>query len=109
MLSMEPLGLRPKNFQTSLVVPPAPLRIHSQRPLAPNVASVTSVPNDKGDNEMILGAVHRKPQLEEPSDEGAVRPVIISNGVPFLKIRSAGSHSKSGREKKGIKERTGCQ
>ena len=28
-------------------------------PLASSVASVTSVANDKGDNEMILGAVHR--------------------------------------------------
>ena len=42
-----------------MVVSPAPVRVHSQRPLAPNVASVTSVANDRGDNEMILGAVHR--------------------------------------------------
>ena len=41
------------------------------------------------------------------SDEGAVRPVIASNGVPFLQIRLVGSHSTLGREKKGIKERTG--
>ena len=49
----------------------ASVREPSQRPLAPSVASVTSIANDKGDNEMILGAVHsltvqenpRKPQL----------------------------------------------
>ena len=41
-------------------VPPAPVRVPSQRSLAPSVASVTSVAN-KGDNEMILGAVHRSP------------------------------------------------
>ena len=46
--------LRPKKFQTSVAVPPAPARVPSQRPLAPSVASVTSVANDKGDNEMIL-------------------------------------------------------
>ena len=34
------------------MVPPAPFRVPSQRPLAP---SVTSVANDKGDNEMIPG------------------------------------------------------
>ena len=35
----------------------------SQRPLAPSVASVTLVANDKGDNEMILAAVHRSPGI----------------------------------------------
>ena len=55
---------------------------------------------DKEDNEMILGAVHnspgicltaeenpRKPQL---GNRRAVRPVIASNGVPFLQMRSVG-------------------
>ena len=41
-----------------MAVPAAPVRVPSQRPLAPSVASVTSVASDKGDNEMILGAVH---------------------------------------------------
>ena len=84
-------------------------------PLAPRVTSVTSVANDKGDNEMILGAVHRSPGIcltaeqnpIKPSDEGAVRPVIASNGVHFLQMRSVGSHSTSGREKEGNKERAG--
>ena len=41
----------------SVAVPPAPVRVPSQRPLAPNVAPVTSVANDKGDP----GAVHKSP------------------------------------------------
>ena len=89
-------------------MPLAPVRFPSQRSLAPSVASVTSV---------ILGVVHkfpsicltaelnlRKPQLE---NEGAVRPVIASNGVSFLQMRSVGSHSTSGRDKEGNKEGTG--
>ena len=36
-----------------------------------------------------------------------VQPVITSNIVPFLQMRSVGSHSKSGREKEGKKERMG--
>ena len=46
-----------------MAVPPAPVRVPSQRPIAPSVASVTSVANDKGNNEMILGAVHRSPGI----------------------------------------------
>ena len=42
-----------------MMVPPAPVRVPSQRPLAPSVASVMSVANDKGGNKMILGTVHR--------------------------------------------------
>ena len=36
-----------------------------------------------------------------------VRPIIASNEVPFLQMRSVGSHSASGREKEGNKERIG--
>ena len=54
---MEPWAAAKKKLSVSVVAPPAPVRVPSQRPLAPSVASVTSVPNDKGDNEMILGAV----------------------------------------------------
>ena len=45
-------GLRPKKLLVSVAVPPAPVRVPSQRPLAPRVASVISVANDKGDNEV---------------------------------------------------------
>ena len=61
-----------------MAVPPPPVQVPNKRPLAPSVASVTSVANDKGNNEMILGVVHwspgfcltaeenpRKPQLED--------------------------------------------
>ena len=38
-----------------MAVPPAPVRILAQRPLALNVKSVMSVANDKGVNEIIPG------------------------------------------------------
>ena len=41
------------------------------------------------------------------SDEWTVRPVIASNGVPFLQMRSIGLHRMSGREKVGRKKRMG--
>jgi hypothetical protein len=46
-----------------VAVPPAPVRVPSQMSLALSVASVTSVANDKDDNEIILGAVHRSPGI----------------------------------------------
>ena len=55
------VGCDQRNILVSVAVPPVPVRVPSQRPRAPSVASVTSVANDKGDNEMILGAVHRSP------------------------------------------------
>ena len=54
-------GLHPKKLLASVAMPPAPVRFPSQRPLAPSVSSVTSVANDKRDNEMIPGAMHRSP------------------------------------------------
>ena len=59
---------------------------------------------------MIPGAVHRFPGISltaektpgKPQfDEGTLRPVIASNGVPFLQMRSVGSHRMSVREKEG--------
>ena len=55
--------MQPKKLSVSMAVPPAPVRVPSQRPVAPSDVSVTSVANDKGDNEMILGAVHRSPGI----------------------------------------------
>ena len=48
-----------------------------------------------------------KTSARRSSDDGAVRPLIASNGVPFLQMRLVGSHSTSGREKEGSKERMG--
>ena len=88
-----------------MTVPPAPVRV-------PSVASVTSVAINNGDNEIIPEAVHRSPgtclnaeenSARRQSDKGAVRPIIASNGVHFLQMRSVGSHSTSGREKEGNK------
>ena len=99
---MEPWAAA-KNNLVSVAVPPAPVRVTNPRPFAPGVALITSVDNDKGDNEMILGAVHRSPGICLTAEENprksqlgdrltkAVRPVIASNGVPFLQIRSIGS------------------
>ena len=56
-------GCGQKKLLVSLAVPPAPVRVPSQRPLASSLASVTSVTNDKDDNEMILGAMHRYPGI----------------------------------------------
>ena len=56
LLSMEPWAVA-KKLLVSVTVPPASVRVPSQRVLVPSVASVTSVANDKGDNEMILGAI----------------------------------------------------
>ena len=50
-------------------MPLAPVRVPSERPLAPSIASVTSVANDKGDNEMILKAVHRCPGIFLTAEE----------------------------------------
>ena len=69
--------------------------------------------NDNGDNEMTQKAVHRfasiclaaeenpgKPHLGD-SKLKAVRPVVVSNGVPYLRMRSVESYSTSGRKEAG--------
>ena len=100
-----------------MVVPAAPVRVPSQRSLAPSEASVTSVSNDKGDNEKILGAVHRSPGICLIADENSRKPQLGDSLMKGLcdqsspqmgslssKIRSVGSHSTSGREKEGKRE-----
>ena len=84
LLSMEQWGLRPKKFQTSVAVPPASVRVPSQRSLAPCVASVTPVANDKGDNEMILGAVYRSPCICLTAEEKPRKPQL--GAVPVLAL-----------------------
>ena len=57
------MGCGRKKILASGAVPPVPVRVPNQRPLAPSVVSVTSVANDKGKNEMIPGAVHKSPAI----------------------------------------------
>ena len=61
--SLRPVWAVANKSLVSVAVPPVPVRIPSERPLAPSVSSVTSVANDKGDNQMILGVVHRSPGI----------------------------------------------
>ena len=100
-------------------MPPAAVRFPSQRPLAPIATSVTSVSNDKGDNGMILGAVHRSPGICLTVEENPRKPQLgdrLMKGCatshrlkwgPFPPNEVDGiAHSTSGREKEGNKERT---
>ena len=63
-------------FEASVAVPPAPVRVPSQRPLATSVTSITSVANDKGDNEMISWAVHRSPGICLTAEENPGKPQL---------------------------------
>ena len=76
--------------------------------------------NNKRDNEIIPGDVHRSPWIYPSVEENpwkyqlgdrllkAVRPVIASNGVPCLQMRLVGSHSTSGKGEEK-KEGTGME
>ena len=59
-----------------MTVPPAPVQVPSQRPFAASVVSVTSLANDKGDNEMILWAVHRSPGICLIAEENLRKPQL---------------------------------
>ena len=69
-------GLRPKKLLASVAVPAAPVRVPSQRLLAPSIASATSVANDMRDNEMIPGAVHRSPGICLKTEENPGKPQL---------------------------------
>ena len=56
-----------------MAVPPASVRVHSQRPLA---LSVTSVANEKGDNEMIPRAVQRYTGICLTAEETPGKPQL---------------------------------
>jgi hypothetical protein len=68
-------GLRPYILSVSVAVPPARVRVPSQRPNVPSVASLTSVA-DKGDNVMILGAVHRSSGICLTVEENPRKPQL---------------------------------
>ena len=75
--------------------------------------------NDKGDNEVKPGAGHKSPGIYLTAEENpgkpqlrdhlmrALRPVIASNGIPYLQMTSVGSHSTPGREREEKKESLG--
>ena len=73
---MEPWAAAKQKPSVSVAVPPAPVRVPRRRPLAPSVVSVTSVANDKGYNEMILGAVHRSPGICLTAEENPRKPQL---------------------------------
>ena len=54
-----------------MAVPPAPVRVPSQRPLGPSVTSVRLSADDKCDNEMKPGAVHISPGIYLTGEENA--------------------------------------
>ena len=56
-----------------MAVQPAPVRARSR---ASSVAPFTSVANDKRDNEMILGAVHRSPGIFLTAEENLRKPQL---------------------------------
>ena len=70
--------------------------------------------NDKGDNEVHPEVVHRSPDIcwgkhrktSASRQMKAVRQDIPSNGVPYLRLRSVGSLSTSGRKKEGKEKRS---
>ena len=59
-----------------MTVLPVPVRVSSQSSLAPNVASVTLVANDKGDYEMIPGTVHKFPGICLTAEENPGKPKL---------------------------------
>ena len=50
---------------------------------------------------LVFALQLRKTSARRSPDEVAVRPVIASNGVPYLQMRFAGTHSTSGWVKEG--------
>ena len=77
-------------------VPPAPVRVPSQRPLIPSVTSITPI-------KVIPGAVPRTPDVYIMAEENP------SNGVPCLQMNLVGSNSTSRTEKEVKKERAGSE
>ena len=78
-----------KRALSFVAVPPAPLRVPSQRPLASSVASVTSFANDKCGNEMILGAVLRSPGICLTAEENPRKPQLADRLMKGLCDKSS--------------------
>ena len=73
---MEPWAAAKKKLLVSVAVPPAPVRVPGQRPLAACVTSVTSDANDNVNNEMIPGAVNRSPGICLIAEEKPGKPQL---------------------------------
>ena len=65
------MGRGQKSFKLDVAVPLAPLRVPSQRTLAPSVTSVTSVANNN-----IPGTVHRSPGICLTIEENPGKPQL---------------------------------
>ena len=105
LLSIEPWAAA-KKLLASVAVPPVPVRVPSQRPLVP---SVTPVANDKGNNEMILGAVHRSPSICLTAEENPRRSQLgdcLMKGLCDQPLFSKwGRWDRTGRQEERGKER----
>ena len=84
-----------------MAVPQAPVSIPSQKPFAPSVASVISVANEKGDNEIILGSVHRSPGIcitaEENHANSQLGDCLMKGLCDQLLLQMGSLSSKRGR------------
>ena len=81
--------------QKKTLVPLTSVRVASQNPFAPSVALVTSVAN-KGDNEMILGAVHRYTGICLIAEENPRKPQLgdhLKKGLCDQSLPQTGSLS----------------
>ena len=80
-------GLRLKQLLGSVAVPPIPVRVPSQRPLAPSVASVMIRVIMAWSwgllTDLAFALQLRRTSVRRLTDEGAVLPVIASNWVLF--------------------------
>ena len=88
--------VREKKLHANVAVPVAPVRVPSRRPLIPSVTPVTLVTNDKGDNEMILGAVHRSPGMCLTAEENPRKPQLrdrLMKGMYDQRLPQMGSLS----------------
>ena len=57
-------------------MPPAPVRVPSQKPIAPSATFVMSVAIENGDNKMIPRAVHRSPDICLTAEEYPEKPQL---------------------------------
>ena len=72
---------RPKNLHASVAVPPALVRVPSQRPLAPSVTSVTWVANDR----VIIGYIRVfLIHLENTNTLMNIKTLLVVNMFNFI-------------------------